>query len=105
MDCPPRIAFHGLEPSDSLRLLVERRLAKLELAYPRITSCRVAIEQPHRHHRRGGVWHVNVRVGVPGDEIAVSREAERGGRHRDAAAAVRDAFDAVRRQLNDRAER
>ena len=42
--------------------------AKLEEFFSRITSCRVVVEAPHRHHKSGELFHVRIDLGVPGHE-------------------------------------
>lgn len=105
MQTQPQITFKGLEPSPALRELVEHQIAQLERHHPRITSCRVVIEEPHRHHQHGNHWHIKVVVGVPADEIVVNREPERSSRHEDPFAAVRDAFDTMKRRLESHARK
>lgn len=105
MQTPAQIAFHGFEPSEALKLLIDHRLVQLEKVHPRITTARVVVELPHRHHHTGNVWHVKLMVDVPGAEIVVNRETEKGERHKDPGPAIRDAFDAARRQLLDHARR
>ena len=59
-------------------------------------SCRVVIEQPGKHKRQGKEFVVHVDLKVPGGEIAVNRD-----HHEDVYVALRDAFDAARRKLED----
>src|SRR5689334_7296194 len=105
MQTPARVTFHGLDHSPALQALIESRITMLEHHYPRITSCRVTVERPHHRHAKGHHWHVKVVVAVPGDEIVITRERDAGDRHTDPAAAVRDAFDAARRRLEDHGRR
>lgn len=105
MQTAPQITFHGLEPSDALRELIEERMTMLERQHPRVTTCRVTVERPHHRHVKGDHWQVKVLVAVPGDEIVITREREIGERHTDPSAAVRDAFDAARRRLQDHARK
>lgn len=101
----PQIAFHGFEASPSLRALIERRIALLDRYHPHVIGCRVAVELPHRRRRKGMVWQVKLNISIPGNDIAIERAAGRGRRHEVPEAAVRDAFDAARRRLQDRARR
>jgi len=68
---------------------------KLEEFFKHIMSCRVVIEAPHKHHQ-GKQFNVRIDIGVPGNEIVVNRD-----HHEDVYVALRDAFDAVKRQLED----
>ena len=76
-----------------------RKIARFE----RVTSCRVTVDMPHRHHRHGGHWQVHIEIlGAPGGEIAVSRDSDPGPRHEALGPAIRDAFNAAERLLDQR---
>jgi ribosome-associated translation inhibitor RaiA len=104
MDVPLEIRFHNLEPSAALENAIRDRVAKLDRLFPRLTSCRVSVEAPHRQHRKGNLWEVHVELGVPGGTIAVSREPHHPREKYaspDVYKALRDAFDSAERQLLD----
>jgi ribosomal subunit interface protein len=101
----PQIAFHNLESSSSVREQIERRAAELEQFFDRIVACNVVVEKDGRRHRQGRFYHVAVRLTVPGGEVVVNRDPSDGRAHEDVHVAVRDAFDATRRQLEDYARR
>ena len=56
----------------------------------------VVVEAPHKHHHQGKQFNVRIDIGVPGNEIVVNRD-----HHEDVYVALRDAFDAAKRQLED----
>lgn len=101
MEHPLQITFKGLEPSDALKEAVQTRADKLERFYEKIESCRVVIESPHHQHHKGNLFHVRVRLTVPGEEIVVSREPSQHAAHQDAYLAINDAFKETKRQLED----
>ncbi|MDP2620069.1 MAG: HPF/RaiA family ribosome-associated protein [Hyphomicrobiales bacterium] len=101
MQMEPQISFKGFEPSHMLRQRVLDRIDRLEQFHDRITSCRVVIEAPHHHGRLGKLYHVRVDITVPQGEIVINREPELNHAHEDADVAVRDAFDAAQRRLED----
>ena len=105
MQLPVQISFRGMEPSDAVEAKIRERAAKLERFYDRIMGCRVVVESPHRRHHQGKLFHVRVDLTVPGGELAVTREPAEHHAHEDAFVAIRDAFDAVQRQLEDYARR
>lgn len=105
MKSPLRINFRGVPSSEALETAIAERLAKLQELDPRITGCHVLVEQPHRRHRQGNLFHVRVDVTVPGGEIVARRDPPAGHAHEDPFVAVRDAFDAIRRQLQDHIRR
>ncbi len=64
-------------------------------------ACRVVVETPHRRHHQGMLYHVRIDLTVPGGELALSREPAAHHAHEDVFVAIRDAFDAAVRQLED----
>jgi ribosome-associated translation inhibitor RaiA len=105
MQAPLQIAFHNVECSDSVRTLIEEKVAWLERTYDRITGCRVAVESPHRRHRQGNQLLVRIALAVPGAEIAVNRGQPKRNEGRNLTVAIRDAFDATRRRLEEYVQR
>jgi hypothetical protein len=65
----------------------------------------VVVALPHRHHRSGRLWSIRVDVVVPGADIVVNRDHPLDHAHEDVHVALRDAFLAARRQLEDHARR
>jgi ribosomal subunit interface protein len=96
MQLPVQITYRGMPSSAAIEDAVRDRVAKLEQFHARIMSCRVVLEQPARHKQQGKQFVVHVDVKVPGGEIAVNRD-----HHEDIYVALRDAFDAARRKLED----
>lgn len=100
MQLPLQITARGFALTDSIEAAVREKADKLETFYDRIMGCRVIIEIPHRHHHKGCLYNVRIDMTVPGGELVVRREP-----HVDLYVAIRDAFDAARRQLRDYASR
>ena len=98
MKLPLQISFHGIDHSDALYNAIRERAEKLDHYYPHIMSCRVVLELAGRHKRHGKQFAVRVDLKVPGGEIAVNRDHDE-----DVYVALRDAFDAARRKLEDTA--
>lgn len=101
MQVSPQITFRDMEPSPALEAAVRDKMAKLERFYDRITACHVIIEAPHRHHHQGGLYGVHIDISLPQGKVVVSRDTQRDHAHEDAYVALRDAFDAAYRQLED----
>lgn len=99
------LSFRNMQSSPAIEERVRRLAAKLEDFCDDLMSCRVVVEAPHRHHRRGNLYHVRVDLTVPGEELVASRDPAKRHAHQDPYAAVRDAFDAARRQLQEYKER
>lgn len=101
MQIPVDITFRELDKSEALEARVRDWVSKLERVYDRIVRCEVMIETPHRHHRTGRQFHVRIRMTVPGGEIVTSHDPGPDEAHEDAYVALRDAFLAAKRQLED----
>lgn len=99
MQLPLQINFRNLPPSEALEAKVREKANKLERITDNITACRVTIEAPHKHHHKGQTYQVKIDLTLPGNEIVVSRDPGLNHAHENAYVAVRDAFNAVRRQL------
>jgi ribosome-associated translation inhibitor RaiA len=74
MILPVQITFRNMPPSDAVAARVQEEAEKLDEFYRRITSCRVIIEAPHRHHKWGEQFHVRIELGVPRGQIVVRHE-------------------------------
>ena len=101
MEQPIQLTFRGIVPTEAIEQAIRERIEKLERFFDKIESCRVAVEAPHRHHRRGNVYRVRIRLGVPGEEIVVSREPPEHKQHEDLYLAINEAVKEARRQLED----
>jgi ribosomal subunit interface protein len=100
MQTPLQITIRDVEHSAALEAHIRDKANKLNEFYDRIMSCRVVVEMPHKHHHQGRQFNVRIDIGVPGDEIVVDRD-----HHEDAYVALRDAFDAAKRMLEDHARK
>ncbi len=102
---PVRISFHGIAPSDAIEARIGEKAAKLDRFHDRIVSCRVVVGASHRRRHKGKIYSVRIDMTVPGGELVVNREPSSDHSHEDIYVAIRDAFDAVVRQLEDHARR
>jgi cold shock CspA family protein/ribosome-associated translation inhibitor RaiA len=101
MQTLPQVSFDDLPVDEQVRDAALDHVAALERLWNRITGCHVVIAQPHRHHRQGRLWSVRIELVVPGGEIVVNREHQQDHAHEDVFVALRDAFEAAERQLED----
>jgi cold shock CspA family protein/ribosome-associated translation inhibitor RaiA len=101
MQVPLRITFRNVPSSATLEADIRERAAKLGEFFQPIIGVRVVVDTPHRHHRQGNLFHVRLDVRVPGRDLVVNREPSADHAHEDVYVAVRDAFDAAKRQLED----
>jgi ribosomal subunit interface protein len=100
MKTPLQITFRDIEHSDAIEAHIREKAEKLETFFEPIMSCRVVVEMPHQHKQQGKIFNVRIDIGVPGSEIVVNRD-----RHEDVYVALRDAFDAAKRKLDDYSRR
>lgn len=107
MQIPLQITFEGgLTTSDALRDRIVREAAKLERFHDRISSCRVAVIGRGGRRRHGDLYAVRLQLTGPGlQEVVIDRNPPEDHAHEDAFVAVRDAFAAARRRLQDRRSR
>ena len=101
MRLPLQVTFRNMETSAAVEADIREKAAKLDQFCDQIMSCRVIVEALHKHHHQGNLFHVRIDMTVPDEELVVSRDPHKHHAHEDAYVAVRDAFDAARRQLQD----
>jgi cold shock CspA family protein/ribosome-associated translation inhibitor RaiA len=129
MEITLQITFRNMPPSEAIENNIKEKTAKLESFFSRIMSCRVVVEAPHRHHHKGKAYQVRIDLTVPGGELVINRapqrlaaaksngsalsekelaenhEPSKHAAHEDVYVAVRDAFNAAGRKLQDYARR
>lgn len=101
MQKPIEITFRHMERSPALENAIRERADNLEHYCSDIIGCNIVVESPHKHHHRGNLFQVRIDVTVPDQEIVVKRSPDQHQAHEDPYVAMHDAFDAVRRQLED----
>lgn len=101
MKQPLQVNFRDIPPSDAVEVKIREKVAKLDEFYDRIMACKVMVEVPHGHHNKGKLYHVRIDLTVPNDEIVINRSPKDHHAHEDVYVAIRDAFSAARRKLQD----
>jgi ribosomal subunit interface protein len=96
MEIGLQITARDIEVTDAIRGDIEAKAEKLDKYYDRIMRCRVVLESPKRHQHEGKLYNVHIYMTVPGSELMVKREL-----NKDLYVAIRDAFQAARRKLED----
>lgn len=96
MKVPFNIQFHGMEPSDAVETSAREHVHKLEVFAPDIMTCRVHIDLEQKHKHQGRPYGVRIDLTLPGHELVVNRV-----HNEDVYVALRDAFNNMRRQLED----
>lgn len=104
MAFPVQITWRNMKASEALEARIHALAEGLERFSSRIQHCHVVIEVPHKHGDQRHVYDALLQVKTPQGEFTAER-AHRTGAHEDPYAAVRDAFRALRRQLEDEERR
>ena len=102
MTIPVNITFRHMDSSPAVETRVRELANLLGVLSDRIQSCRVVVDSPHRHHHQGKVFNVKVQLGLPGEDVVVDMERPQRDGHEDVYVVLRDAFDAAKRQLQQR---
>lgn len=123
MTLPLQVTFRNIKHSTQVEDWIREEAEKLETFYHRIIGCRVAVEVPHRHHKKGKPLHIRIDLTLPGKEIVITREPvamrrdpmkrETGAAsngiskkpHRDMEMVIHEAFKSAARRVQDFARR
>jgi ribosomal subunit interface protein len=100
MQIPLQITFRNFPHSDAIEAQITEKAGKLEKYSKKIMSCRVVLEESQRRQHQGKLFSVRIDITVPGKELAVTREE-----HEDVYVAIRDAFAAASRRLEEHTQR
>ena len=96
MQVPLQISLRGIAHSNALYAAIREKAEKLERYSRHLMSCRVVLELAGRHKTHGRQFTVRIDLKLRGGELAITR-----GPDEDLQVALRDAFDAARRKLED----
>lgn len=116
----PDITFRNMEPDPALRKAIEKEIQTLERFFARLMTCRVVVEAPRRVK---GLNRVRIEAVAPRKNLVVdhtpslhailrgagaekkTKQSEPARSHRDAERAIHEAFQEMRRQLQDHLRR
>ncbi|MEO1767263.1 HPF/RaiA family ribosome-associated protein [Thiobacter aerophilum] len=96
MQLPLQVTFRDIPHSDAVETAIREKAQKLDRFYDRIMALRAVVGTIQRHHHQGKLYNVRLDITVPGGEIVINRD-----KAEDIYVAIRDAFDAARRKLED----
>lgn len=97
---PVQITIRDLPNSPALETHLRKKAEKLAHFYQRINSCRIVITIPQKHKHQGKLYCIRIDLTVPGKELVVNRQLAE-----DIYVAIRDAFKALERQLENYARK
>ncbi|MBR0672809.1 HPF/RaiA family ribosome-associated protein [Neoroseomonas soli] len=101
MTIPLQITFKDMDPSPAMEARIRDKAARIERFADFILRCHVTIEAPHRHHHQGNLYRARVELDVPRGRIVAGNGGAQDHAHEDPYVALRDAFAAATRQLED----
>jgi cold shock CspA family protein len=105
MKLPLQIAFHNMPNDAEVESAIRVNAEWLDNYHDRIMSCRVVVDRPHLHHKEGNFYQIRIDLKVPGEELVVKREPGEHADYKKFDIMLRDAFDEMRRQLEDHVRR
>jgi ribosomal subunit interface protein len=101
MKLPLQITFRHMDASPALEARIREFAARLEKFSAQIISCHVIVEPTPQHRRHGGPHEFHIDITLPDEKIAIRHAHPGDPAHEDAYVALRDAFHAARRKLED----
>ena len=99
---PFQITFLDFPESDAVWIAVQKRVEKLEHFFDRIVRCEVVVSCPHRHRQVDRLFQIQIRLYIPKEDVIVNHNATKNEAHRNIYVAIRDAFNAAERILQDK---
>ena len=101
MQIPVEITLRDIPHSEAVETRIREKIEKLDRFHERVMSCRVTVESPQQKKHQGKLYSVHIDMKVPGGgELVVNR-----AQNEDIYVAIRDAFNAAGRQLEDHVRR
>ena len=104
MKTPLEITFRGFSNSEAVSNVIRDKFQKLTRYSALLESGHVIVSSPHKHHRKGKQFHVQLELTVPGQVLVVSHDPGNNNAHEDVYIAIRDTFSAAERGLKSYAE-
>lgn len=94
MQQPLQITIKDIDHSPAIEEHIRKKAEKLLQFSEDIISCHVVVEMIQKHQQVGKLYNVHVTIGVPGKELATTRNP-----HENLWIAIRDAFNNMREKL------
>ena len=101
---PFQITFLDFSESDAIWLAIQKRIEKLEHFFDRIVRVETSISLPHRHRHSDRLFHIQIHIILPGEDIVVNRKPVHNEAHRDVYVAIRDSFNTAERLLREKSQ-
>lgn len=98
---PLQITFRHMDASPAMEARIKQLMERLERFSSNILRAHVTIEPPPQHQRQGGLYDFQLELTVPGEVIAIKHARQSNRAHENPYVALRDAYRAARRKLQD----
>jgi cold shock CspA family protein/ribosome-associated translation inhibitor RaiA len=101
MIIPLQITFRHMDPSPALEARIRELASRFDKFSEHIMRCHVIVQPlSHRPHQ-GALYDLRIDITLPDEEIAIRRAHPADHAHESPYVALRDAFRAARRKLED----
>ena len=101
MKLPLQITFRHMDASPALENRIRQLASRLDKFSEHIMHCHIVVEPPAHHKHQGYLYDFRIDITVPDREIAIRHAHPADRAHEDPYLALRDAFRAARRKLED----
>ena len=101
MRLPLQITFRQMDASPALEARIRELASRFARFSEHITRCHVIVAPQPRHQHHGRLYEFHIDITLPDAQIAIRRASPRDAAHADPYVALRDAFRAARRKLED----
>lgn len=97
----PQITIRDITHSEAVEEHLLEKIDKLNQFFDRIISCHVVVEQTQKHQTTGKLYHIRIRLSVPGKELMVNHN---NNEDTNLYISIRDAFKNMERQIKHYAQ-
>lgn len=101
MKLPLQITFRHVDPSPALEARIRELAARFDRFSEHVMRCHVIVEPLPHHQHQGALYDIRIDITLPDEEIAIRHAHPADHAHEDPYVALRDAFRAARRKLED----
>jgi ribosomal subunit interface protein len=105
MAIPVQITFRDIDPSDAVEARINERVQRLEKFASRATGLHVTVAAPHQSGHKGQIYQFTLELLLPKGDIVIKQGDTPNHAHEDIYVAMRDAFQALERRVQDHLEK
>jgi cold shock CspA family protein len=104
-ELPVQVVFRDMAPSPVVQARAMELAQRLSRFHPRLMHCRVIVAAPEHGHHRKRFYDVRIHLKLPSTTLEIGRGSQLKERNTNIYAALRDAFAAAARRLEDKARK